>query len=86
MLISGSIGAKCLQQDEYVKCLHKPCTAIVKNAIGVIATSTCSRVYIKQNNQWVFDHYSMVSQGATKTSNKAFSNVFAFETEIREIQ
>lgn len=52
------------------------------NQIGVNVLATCTKVYVKENNKWVFDYYSLINTIQT-TSKK--SSVMSFESRIYEL-
>lgn len=79
-LISANLSATCLPKDDGISCMNKPCvnyiTAISK---GTIVVGTCTRVYIKVKNQWVYDYTSIATTG------QIGRDVFTFENRIYDI-
>lgn len=82
MLTNQAFGF-CKIEEEGVKCKSKPCVGIISDPIGAGAMVTCQKVYIKNNDKWKFDHYSLINSVLT-TGKKP--KAIGYESKVYDIE
>ena len=74
--------AFCPSNKEFIDCKTSPCVEVTDNQIGVKVVATCSKVYRKENGEWVFDYFSLVN--IVQTTGKT-STVMSFESRVYDL-
>lgn len=80
LIFSFSLGAECLPKDEGITCKNMPCiNHMVTVSKGTVVIGTCSKVYVKVKNEWVYDHTSIMTTG------QIGKQLFSFENKVYDL-
>ena len=79
-ILGFSVSAECLPKNEGITCKTAPCYNWVTSiSRGAVVTGSCSKVYVKVKNEWVYDYTSIMTIG------QIGRQLFSFENRVYDL-